>query len=128
MLRKYAKTVLDSAFAPYSAGLTIVVNIAIAMGLAVLCVEFVLRYIQGWTLESRCPRKTLKKGALYFTYAMQKLYSLKPTEFPRGIESIEVLNFKICFQDLEKSMGFGQNVHKVLKKCGNYNGKYIRGI
>jgi len=62
-----------------SAGLTIVENIAIATGPAFrgpcgpLCaiVQFVLQYMQGWTLELRCPRKTLEKEALYFIHAIQ---------------------------------------------------------
>jgi len=37
-------------------------------------------------------------------------------EFPRGIESIELWN---RFSTPGKSIVFGQNVHKVLKKYGN---------
>jgi len=60
----------------FSAGLTIVANVAIATGPAVLCVKCVLYYMQGWILKFRCPRQTLRKGS-YFAYAIQKLHSLK---------------------------------------------------
>ena len=43
-----------------SAGLTIVANVAIAMGPAVLCVKFVLYYMQGHIAEFRCPRQALR--------------------------------------------------------------------
>jgi len=59
-----------------SAGLTIVANVAIAMGPAVLCVKFVLYYMQGHIAEFRCPRQALRKGS-YILHMTQKLYSLK---------------------------------------------------
>jgi len=43
---------------------------------AVLCVKFVLYDIQGYRVEFRCPRKALRKGALYFTLDAE-LHSLK---------------------------------------------------
>ena len=46
-------------------------------GRAVHCLQCVLCYMQGWMLEFRCPRQILRKGTLYFTHAIQKLYSLK---------------------------------------------------
>jgi len=39
-----------------SAILTIVANVAIAASPAVLCVKFVLCYMQGYIVEFRCPR------------------------------------------------------------------------
>jgi len=84
-LSVYLTTVLAKATAVYIllfvvsiiAALTIVTNVAIATGPAVFCVEFVHYYMQRWTLEFRCPRQTLRKRDLYFTRAIQKLYSLK---------------------------------------------------
>jgi len=42
-------------------------------GSAVLCVEFVLCCMQMWILEFRYPRQTLRKRALYFRHAIQKV-------------------------------------------------------
>ena len=36
-------------------------------GPAVLCVKFVLYYVQGWTLEFRCPWQTQKEGPIFYT-------------------------------------------------------------
>ena len=64
-----------------SAGLTIVANVAIATspallgGPAVLCVKFVLYDIQGYIVEFRCLRKTLRKGALYLTHDAETLFA-----------------------------------------------------
>jgi len=58
-----------------SAGLTIEANVAIATGAAVLCVKFVLYDIQGYIVEFRCLRKTLRKGALYLTHDAETLFA-----------------------------------------------------
>jgi len=58
-----------------SAGLTIVTNVGIAGSPAVLCVEFLLYYTQGYVVEFRCPRQTLKKGDLYFTHDAETLFA-----------------------------------------------------
>jgi len=69
-----------------SAGLTIVANVAIATGPrfwgpAVLCVKFVLYYMQEWILKFSYPGQTLRTVALYFAHAIQKLHSLKASWF-----------------------------------------------
>jgi len=72
-----------------SAGLTIVANVAIATGPtllggpAVLCVKFVLYDIQGYIADFRCPRKTLRKGALYFTHDAVTLFA--ESKFARNL-------------------------------------------
>ena len=48
-----------------SAGLKILANVAIAAGPAVLCVKFVLFYVQGWISEFRFPRQTQKGGPVF---------------------------------------------------------------
>jgi len=57
-----------------SVALTIVANVAIATGPAVLCVNFFLLHA---ILEFRCRWQTLRNGEQYFTHAIQKVYSLK---------------------------------------------------
>ena len=52
-------------------------------GLAVLCVKFVLYDIQGCIVEFRCPRKTLRKGALYFAHDAVTLFT--ESKFARNL-------------------------------------------
>jgi len=63
------------------AGLTIV---AIATGHTVLRVTFVRYYMQGWIPEFRCPRQTLRKGALFYTC------------YPETSFAESKLNFSFC--------------------------------
>jgi len=46
-------------------------------GPAVFCVKFAVYCMQGWILEFKCPRQTLRKAALYYIHIIQKFYSLK---------------------------------------------------
>jgi len=66
-----------------SAGLIIVANVAIATGPAVLCVKFVLYDIQWYIVEFRCPRKTLRNGAPYFTHDAVTLFA--ESKFARNL-------------------------------------------
>jgi len=52
-------------------------------GPVVLCVKFVLYDIQGYMVEFRCPRKTLRKGALYFTHDAVTLFA--ESKFARNL-------------------------------------------
>ena len=39
---------------------------------ALICVKFVLLYMQGRILEFRCPRQTLRKGAIYILHVLYR--------------------------------------------------------
>jgi len=77
---------------------------------AVLCVKFVLYYVQEWILEFRYLKQTLRKGTLSFIHFIQKLCSLianeifilpgilRPCESPfRTVNCLKSFDFKLFF-------------------------------
>ena len=64
-----------------SAGLTIVANVAIVTGPAVLCVKFVHYNMQRYILQFRCPRQILSKGSRYFTHDTGTLFAERKLNF-----------------------------------------------
>ena len=81
-------------------------NVVIATSPTVLCVRFVLSYMPRWVLEFRCPRQTLRNGAIYFKHTKTKILFVESTlnfSFVRRKSSFHIAN---CLKSFDFKLFF----------------------